>query len=161
MLGRHSRPDGMRGCSDILIFLPQQEAMRLGIWHLDRSRVLVIEDDAVFRGMVVEFLRRAGFHADPVAGREQALDLAGGNAYEAALIDLGLKRDHGVEVAHELLDRIPSLGLVFVSGDMEGFMRGRTFPPGSYSLEKPLNLQKLQEAIEKAIGSSHSRSATR
>ena len=115
---------------------------------MDRTRILVVEDDDVFRAMMAEFLARGGFHASVASGRDEALVLADREGYDVAVIDLNLKRSHGLDVAAELRQRNPDLHLIFISGDVEGLTRGREMPAGSCKLQKPLNLQELQILLE-------------
>jgi CheY-like chemotaxis protein len=52
------------------------------------KRVLVVDDDADLRRLLVSMLRRRGLHVDEAADGEQALALAGANRYGVMLLDL-------------------------------------------------------------------------
>jgi len=69
-------------------------------------RVLLIEDDKMVRAAVAQALRDAAYAVDWVTDGETAIHAAENEAYEVALLDLGLPVADGREV----LRRIRSLG---------------------------------------------------
>jgi two-component system OmpR family response regulator len=65
-------------------------------------RVLVIEDDDKIASFVVGGLKQAGFAVDQAADGETGLNLALGNVYDAAVVDLMLPRLDGLSLIEEL-----------------------------------------------------------
>lgn len=64
-----------------------------------RSRVLVVEDDAVMRRVLTVTLRGYGYDASAAATARDALEHVDGEAPDAMLLDLGLPDMDGVELA--------------------------------------------------------------
>jgi two-component system OmpR family response regulator len=61
-------------------------------------RVLLIEDDRMVGAAVAQALKDAAYAVDWVADGEAAIDAAGAEAYDLALLDLGLPAPDGLEV---------------------------------------------------------------
>ena len=77
-------------------------------------RVLLVEDDAPLRAKLAQALRGAGWVVDAVDDGDEALWLGREEAYDAAVLDLGLPRRDGVSVLQAWRDaerRFPVLVL--------------------------------------------------
>ncbi len=61
-------------------------------------RALVVEDDDVLRGQLVERLQREGFVVDAAADGEEAVYFGTEFDYDVSIVDLGLPKIDGVEV---------------------------------------------------------------
>lgn len=64
-------------------------------------RVLVVEDEAILAGRLVEALETAGFAADRAADGEEALLFGRSADYDAVILDLGLPKLSGLEVLRQ------------------------------------------------------------
>ena len=65
-------------------------------------RILVVEDNAALRGLIVAHLRERGFAADAAATGAEALQTASVAAYDAMILDLGLPDTGGLDVLRAL-----------------------------------------------------------
>lgn len=84
--------------------------------------VLVVEDEAGVRTLIVTLLRLAGIVALPCADGDEARDLMSvhGGCVRLLVTDVHLGPDGGVEMARELVGRYPHLRVLYVSGLAEG-----------------------------------------
>jgi signal transduction histidine kinase/DNA-binding NarL/FixJ family response regulator len=85
-------------------------------------RVLVMEDDAMIRRLVVRCLGRAGYDVVETTNGQDALDMHGmakaeGRAFELILSDLTIEDGMGgIEMMHELRQRDPAIRAIVSSG---------------------------------------------
>jgi two-component system, OmpR family, response regulator len=69
------------------------------------SYVLIVEDDAELRGVLVRGLREEGFRAESVATGSEFLDRIGESVPDALVIDVGLPDADGRDLCHALRAR--------------------------------------------------------
>lgn len=114
-------------------------------------RVLVVEDQAAMRVLVVDLLQRHGFEVVGAASPDEALEAFDGFDPDALVadIDLGTRPD-GVELATLLRRRGPHLGVVLLSS----YPRAATGLPAAVFVGKSRlgHAGELIEAIERSLG---------
>jgi DNA-binding NarL/FixJ family response regulator len=82
------------------------------------GRILVVDDDPGFRGMVTELLDRAGYETVEAATGEEALELARNDPPKLVLLDVNLPGTSGYAVCNELRSRHgQQLPILFISGE--------------------------------------------
>lgn len=81
-----------------------------------RSRLLLVEDDAVFAGVLGRALGRYGYDTAHASDAVAALRMAGDMRPDAALVDLKLGQDSGLKLIPELMERCPGLRIVVLTG---------------------------------------------
>ncbi len=112
-IGLRNRPSG--GVEiEVLLPTPCPKRRRR---EADRMRVLVVEDDELFRlGLEVTLLGFEGIEAvTPVADGEQALDLLREQRFDVVLLDLGLPGLGGMETCRRISLEQPQLPVLVVT----------------------------------------------
>jgi two-component system response regulator RegA len=84
--------------------------------HHPPKRILVVDDDTVFRDRLAASLRRRGHEVVTAARLEQVTELLHGFAPECAVIDLRLDGESGLEVARALRERLPEIRILILTG---------------------------------------------
>ncbi|SDL93913.1 PAS domain S-box-containing protein [Oryzisolibacter propanilivorax] len=85
-----------------------------------RDAVLVVEDEATVRSMVVELLRDMGFQIMQAASGTEAMALLSGALHFDLLItDVGLPGPNGRQVADMARERLPSIRVLLMTGYAE------------------------------------------
>lgn len=116
--------------------------------------ILLAEDSEMVREMIREMLEGYGFHVLAAADGNQALDLAASNRERVELLvsDIVMPVMNGTELYEKLLQQIPSLKVVYVSGyPMNPGARGGS-PGGEVSyLQKPFSAEALLERIRSVL----------
>jgi PAS domain S-box-containing protein len=115
-------------------------------------RVLICEDDAWARQVLVEMLAEAGFETIPAASGEEALEQATARRPDVALVDIRLPGIDGWATRSKLLERdeggeTPVL-LMTASAGIADEAKGR----GEDVLQKPFNRDVLLGAIQSVLG---------
>jgi CheY-like chemotaxis protein len=83
-----------------------------------RTRVLIVDDDARFRGLARALLEARGYAvAGEAADGEQALEAAGRLRPDAALVDVQLPDIDGFALARRMAEADPALRILVTSTD--------------------------------------------
>jgi two-component system CheB/CheR fusion protein len=115
-------------------------------------RVLVVEDNSYLADELTSHLRRNGYDIiGPVSTLQDALDVTEHVTPDAALLDIDLDGERVYPVAERLLQR--SVPFVFVTG-----YDAADLPPsleGSDYLPKPLDIDRIEQWLERTFGETH------
>jgi two-component system phosphate regulon response regulator PhoB len=114
-------------------------------------RLIVVEDDAAIRRMLLWFLESYGADVDLVEDSEGTLEAIQRGWPDAILLDLSLEHEDGEKVRDAILkkfNRTPPL--VVLSGVTDAERRLQSFP-GAAFLAKPFRLEELAKALQEFI----------
>ena len=116
------------------------------------TRVLVVEDEDVIRGLVDQVLRGEGYEVLLAADGDEAIALAGSNRVDVLLTDLTMPGIGGHELADRLRAGAPALKVLFMSGFAEGNdFSTSALPPATAFLEKPFTFTMLSERMRELV----------
>jgi len=119
------------------------------------TRVLVVEDEEVIRGLVDQVLRGEGYEVLLAADGDEAIALAGRNRVDVLLTDLTMPGIGGHDLADRLRAGAPELKVMFMSGFAEGNDFSTTaLPPATAFLEKPFTFTMLSERMRDLVAQS-------
>jgi PAS domain S-box-containing protein len=117
--------------------------------------VLVVEDEPVVRGVIIEMLRDQGYltceAADGAAGlRILQLD----KPVDLLLTDIGLPGMNGRQLADQARELRPNLKILFMTGYAENAANAEGFlQPGMDMITKPFDLDHLSQRVRDIISS--------
>jgi PAS domain S-box-containing protein len=116
--------------------------------------ILVVDDEARIRELILKILRRRGYQVLEAANGEEALAICRehSGAIDLVITDVMMPRMGGPE----LVDRLHKVGLnpriLYVSGYTgDANISARNFPPGTAFLEKPFTLAALLERVQEVL----------
>ena len=113
------------------------------------STILVVEDDAIVRMLIVDVLEELEFRVLEAADAEEALgivqDLA--VAIDLMMTDVGLPDMDGKQLATEVRELRPSLPILFASGYAENI----DVPPGMQVIGKPFSIDQLRDKVKSML----------
>ena len=120
-------------------------------------RLLVVDDMFSSRRVTVKLCSRIGFTdiAQAESGAEAITALNGGNAFDAALMDLNLGDMTALDILQQVRAARPDLKTKFVimTSDAEGDMIERLTAAGMAGyLLKPLDVETLEEKFQAVLG---------
>lgn len=123
---------------------------------LQRSAVLVVDDDDGVRGAITRFLQHEGHSvleaADLAAAREhlQRRDVL------VVLCDVTLRCESGLDLLAEVKQRRPDLDVLVMTGNADLHTAVEALKRGAYDyLRKPFGLETLRAALARAIERRH------
>ena len=125
------------------------------------ARILVVEDNVLFRFMVAEHLRKRGFTVEDVSTADEARQALtrSGVRYNLVVADIHLPDSTGIELAHAVHDLKPDLPFVFITGDDDESLARRALleDPAGY-LIKPFELTELDAVVQHSVQSTSRKS---
>jgi two-component system sensor histidine kinase BarA len=121
--------------------------------RLDGLRVLVADDNAINRELLLRMLAHAGAIGVPATGAAVALDLLAAGGFDAALLDVHMPGMTGIDAATMVRALPPPadrVGLVAVTANAMPEVRDQAFAVGFDDfLVKPVESAQLVEALER------------
>ncbi|WZO96219.1 response regulator [Isosphaeraceae bacterium EP7] len=124
-----------------------------------RGTILLVEDEAILRRLVAEYLRIERFVVVEAADGQEAIERYDDSGpFDVVLCDLNLPRRSGVEVSRWIKARCPSQGLIIcsaaVQGEAEGMLR-------SVGVDRFLSKPFLPSELVRQVGAETSASRGR
>ena len=117
----------------------------------DASIILVVEDDAIVRMLIVDVLEELEFKVLEADGSEQALEfLNDEDQYiDLMMTDVGLPVMDGRELAVQARMLRPELPILFASGYAESI----DVPDGMHVIGKPFSIDQLRDKVKSMLDS--------
>ena len=117
------------------------------------QRILLIEDDPRLAGMVMEYLRGAGFIVDHAERGEAGLARIGQSAYDALVLDLTLPDGGGLSLLQALRQKAlpPETPVIVVSSRLVTRSELRSHKVTEF-LPKPFDVRRLLSRVEALAG---------
>jgi len=115
----------------------------------DASIILVVEDDAIVRMLIVDVLEELEFKVLEADGSEQALEfLNDEDQYiDLMMTDVGLPVMDGRELATQARMLRPELPILFASGYAESI----DVPAGMQVIGKPFSIDQLRDKVKSML----------
>jgi len=116
--------------------------------------ILVVEDEESVRLLTVRILERLGYRTLSAACGSEAMEAVGrGGKIDLMLTDVILPQINGRELHSRLLEQIPGLPVVFMSGYTDEVIAHHgILEEGIHFLQKPFSMQTLADKIQEALG---------
>jgi two-component system cell cycle sensor histidine kinase/response regulator CckA len=116
------------------------------------ERVLVVEDEASVRKLMVEALRRDGYDVLAVDDGDAALSALEGAQPPAVVVsDVVLPHMTGFELEARIHERLPDTPVLFVSGYGDAMVPDLAAVPPARVLPKPFTPGALLRAVRRAL----------
>jgi len=129
---------------------PQPAAVPRG----ESQTVLVVEDDAAVRRLMVRVLELDGYKTIEAASSDEALDMLRSGSVRVHLLvsDVVMPGMNGLELARQARAACPGLPILFVTGYAEGVLVARgDLAPGEALLTKPFDPESLAGAVRRLL----------
>lgn len=113
--------------------------------------ILVVDDEEHIALCASTFLKRAGYRTLRAASSQQALEIFTDDI-DAVLTDCAMPGLSGDKLAAQLINRKPSLRVLFMSGnEVESVQTGLSLEPGVNFIQKPFSGERLVAFIVQAL----------
>jgi heavy metal response regulator len=122
-------------------------------------RLLLVEDDSKIASFVAKGLREAGFAVDVAEDGEQGLDLALGQVYDAAVLDIMLPKMDGLALIENLRKQKINTPVIILSAkrSVDDRIKGLQAGGDDY-LTKPFSFSELLARVQALLRRAHGRS---
>ena len=114
------------------------------------ARVLVIDDEAVLRGLLRDMLAACGYDADLAADGAAGLERYRSQRYNAVITDLLMPGMNGFEVVDALRMIDPEVRIIMLTGSARPLTSSRARESRVTLLHKPIALGELKAAVDAA-----------
>ncbi|XMB51424.1 response regulator [Pseudomonas fluorescens] len=113
------------------------------------STILVVEDDAIVRMLIVDVLEELEFKVLEAADAEQALKMVKdtGQIIDLMMTDVGLPDMDGKQLATEVRELRATLPILFASGYAENI----DVPAGMQVIGKPFSIDQLRDKVKSML----------
>jgi two-component system, cell cycle sensor histidine kinase and response regulator CckA len=117
--------------------------------------IMIVEDDPAIRHMTAKLLERAGYEVIAVANGTDALAKARtAGPIDVLVTDVIMPAMSGIDLADQMMDAYPSIGVVLLSGYVEETLHiDRATSRGATFVAKPLSSTQLLETVGHAVAS--------
>jgi PAS domain S-box-containing protein len=115
--------------------------------------VLVVEDEPVVRGVILEMLAEQGYQMlEAFDGPSGLQTLRGDEAIDLLITDVGLPGMNGRQLADQAREMRPGLKVLFITGYAENADMAEGFlPPGMEMITKPFDHDQLSERVRAMV----------
>jgi two-component system cell cycle sensor histidine kinase/response regulator CckA len=115
---------------------------------IDHATILIVDDQDAIRQFQRRALENAGYRVTEASIGFEALTLLGeGRLFDLVIADIGMPGLTGVEMASTIRTVHPDQKILYVTGQLDRLMNGRSLWEGEAFLEKPFTLSGLREAV--------------
>ena len=113
------------------------------------STILVVEDDAIVRMLIVDVLEELEFTVVEAADAEEALKIVENSSQVIDLLmtDVGLPDMDGKQLATKVRELRPALPILFASGYAENIDAGQ----GMQIIAKPFSIDQLRDKVKSML----------
>ena len=113
------------------------------------STILVVEDDAIVRMLIVDVLEELEFNVLEAADAEEALAVVQNAAQviDLMMTDVGLPDMDGKQLATKVRELRPALPILFASGYAENI----DVPAGMQVIAKPFSIDQLRDKVKSML----------
>lgn len=117
------------------------------------EHILVVEDEAVIRGVITEVLSNLGYDiTQAVDGLEGVSIAVSDYPIDLIVTDIGLPGVNGRSVAEAARERRPGLPVLLITGyDASAASNPLDLAPGTALLSKPFTVDKLREQVSRLL----------
>ena len=122
-------------------------AKRQGSGTQMAKKILIVEDDNNSRESLRKILLQSGHAVEAAWSAEEAKSKLAGYTPDVALLDVRLPGMPGDALGIYLQNKFPGVKIIFISGDFYAETSSR-FGPNVQAFPKPIDVEKLLEAIE-------------
>ena len=124
----------------------------IGMNMSDYNKILVVEDDSVFREFLEKLLNKKNFEVIAVSSGYDALKYLNANSVDLVLLDLQLPDANGHWIISQIKKQFSDLLVIMMTGYASIDSAVKALKNGAYDyLEKPFATEKLLKTIKNAL----------
>ena len=119
------------------------------------NRILIVDDDELFRGMLRLTLLRSGYEVDEAADGRQAIRLHESTPVDLVITDLIMPEQEGLDTIQQFRRRHPAVKIIAMSGggriDARDFLKIARHLGAERTFAKPFENSELVAAIAELL----------
>ena len=116
------------------------------------ENILVVEDDAAFRGLLQDALEEDGHQIIIAGSAEEGLELATTQDIDLILHDVKLPGMSGIEALPKLKEKVPDIDVIIMTGYTSRGSGVQAVQQGAYDyFSKPFSIAEMQIVVRRAL----------
>ena len=120
------------------------------------DRILVVDDDRDFLGIIRQILERKGYEVRTVPSASEALALLKEQFYNAAILDISLPDADGTELLSKIMELHPDIIAIMLTGHSSVRNAVLSLNRGAFAyLEKPVDPENLLSVLTRGLEKQH------
>lgn len=119
--------------------------------RIERSRILVVDDDPEVRATLVDLLAVLGYRVSAAENGVSCLRALNESEHDLLILDFAMPGMNGAEVATQVRRLYPGLPIIFSSGYADTAAIEAAIGPAALILRKPFEIAELQAAVTKFV----------
>ena len=119
---------------------------------MERSRILVVDDDPLIRGSLYEMLRGRRFDVEMASDGAEAIDHLGRRSFHLVIADWKMPQVDGMSLLSHIKSRYPDVSGVLITGFGNVTSAVEAIRQGAFDyLTKPIQPEELEATIQRAL----------
>jgi response regulator RpfG family c-di-GMP phosphodiesterase len=119
---------------------------------LPSSRILVVDDEVVFREGLARKLESMGYACECCARGREAIDLLSSGEYALVLADLSIPESGGIALLKEAMRVSPGIAVILVTSVLDIEVAVDALKDGAYDyITKPFSLEQVSISVSRAL----------
>lgn len=119
---------------------------------MDKIKILIVDDEELFRQTLAERLKNRGFDAHEACGGKECLKLMEDEHFDVVLLDLKMAEVSGLEVLKLIKERWPDAEVIMLTGHASPDTGIQVLRLGALDyLLKPAPIDELERKIHQAV----------
>lgn len=116
------------------------------------EKILVVDDDRAFQGMLVEALLDSGYEVGTASSAEEGIKKAGSGKFDLILHDIKLPGMSGLEALPHLAEAAPDVDVIVMTGYASKDSGVQAMQRGAYDyFTKPFSLGEMEVVVRRAL----------
>lgn len=113
-------------------------------------KILIIDDEAIVREILLEFLEILGYQADEFEDGASGLEAMNNENYSIAFADIRMPGIDGIEFLKYLKKTQPEIPVIIITGHGSEDTRKEAIDAGAFAFfQKPFHFSEVKEVMEK------------
>lgn len=120
---------------------------------MDSEAVLVVDDEAHIREILIEMLEQEGYRVEAAVDGQDALEMLDRESFRLMLLDIRMPRQGGLAVLAEAGRKAPDMPVIVITGLASPEERQEALTLGALKcVKKPFKIEELRREIRSALG---------
>lgn len=120
--------------------------------QLDKSHILIVDDEAVIRELLKVNLEEAGYVCHMAPSGDAALDVLAAETVDLALVDVIMPKMTGLTLFQHMKERHPDVAVVFSTAVDDLNLAVEHLKNGAYDyMVKPMTRKRLYQVVEESL----------
>ena len=116
------------------------------------SRILIVDDDAIYRNVLSRILKNAGYEVALAAGSQEALDLLKESPYDVLLTDIIMPTISGIELLRRVREMSPRIQVILMTGEPNIETASAAIRAGAFDYQiKPTTNEGILRCVGNAV----------